>query len=191
VELSDRKKRILKAIVETFVQTAEPVGSKTIAADTKLGLSSATIRNEMAELTSLGYLEQPHTSAGRVPSPQGYRMYVNELMNEHKLSLQETQEINKALKQKMSSLTSCWPMRVSLFQILPIILPTHWLHRSQYSHKRFDCIYVDRNTVIAVAMLDNIQLEQAYELPEGVDEAFVKSWARFSMLILPGLRAVI
>jgi len=77
VELSDRKKKILKAIVETFVQTAEPVGSKAIAAESDLGLSPATIRNEMAELTSLGYLEQPHTSAGRVPSPQVYWLYVN------------------------------------------------------------------------------------------------------------------
>ena len=106
MELSERKRRILKAIVEQYISTAEPVGSKAIAADPEMNFSSATIRNEMADLTAMGLLEQPHTSAGRVPSPQGYRIYVNELMNEHRLSLEETQEINKALKQKMSQLDS-------------------------------------------------------------------------------------
>ncbi|NMA37575.1 MAG: heat-inducible transcription repressor HrcA [Papillibacter sp.] len=176
MELSDRKKRILKAIVETFVQTAEPVGSKTIAADTKLGLSSATIRNEMAELTSLGYLEQPHTSAGRVPSPQGYRMYVNELMNEHKLSLQETQEINKALKQKMSQLDQLLADAGKLVSDLTNY-PAYTLAAPPPNTvlKRFDCIYVDRNTVIAVAMLDNNTVKnKLMSFPEGVDEAFVK-----------------
>ena len=71
MELSDRKKRILRAIVETYINTAEPVGSKAVAQYAALDVSSATIRNEMADLTELGLLEQPHTSAGRVPSPAG------------------------------------------------------------------------------------------------------------------------
>ena len=79
MELTDRKKQILKVVVEDYVRTAEPVGSKAIAAEMG-GVSSATIRNELSDLTELGYLEQPHTSAGRVPSPKGYRLYVNELM---------------------------------------------------------------------------------------------------------------
>ena len=78
MELSERKKQILKAVVEHYIESAEPVGSKLLAQE--LGVSSATVRNEFAELCDLGYLEQPHTSAGRVPSPQGYRLYVNELM---------------------------------------------------------------------------------------------------------------
>ena len=102
MELSERKRKILKLIVESYVATAEPVGSKAIAASEELNLSSATIRNEMADMTAMGLLEQPHTSAGRIPSPQGYRVYVNELMNEHRLSLEETQRINDALKQKMA-----------------------------------------------------------------------------------------
>ena len=73
MELSQRQKRILQAIVEIYVSTAEPVGSKAIAALPDVNFSSATIRNEMAELTQMGLLEQPHTSAGRVPSPAGYR----------------------------------------------------------------------------------------------------------------------
>jgi heat-inducible transcriptional repressor len=78
-ELSARKQKILKAIVDLYVRTAEPVGSKTIAQLPDMDFSSATIRNEMAELTNLGYLEQPHTSAGRIPSPAGYRRMAMEI----------------------------------------------------------------------------------------------------------------
>ena len=77
MELTERKKRILKLVVENYIRDAEPVGSKTLAAQLEGGISSATIRNELADLTELGYLEQPHTSAGRIPSPKGYRLYVN------------------------------------------------------------------------------------------------------------------
>ena len=96
VELTDRKKQILKVVVEDYVRTAEPVGSKAIAAEMG-GVSSATIRNELSDLTELGYLEQPHTSAGRVPSPKGYRLYVNELMERQRLSVAETEKINQSL----------------------------------------------------------------------------------------------
>ncbi len=80
MELSERKKQILKAVIGDYIRTAEPVGSKALAAAHSLPFSSATIRNEMSELEALGYLEKPHTSAGRVPSPRGYRLYVDELM---------------------------------------------------------------------------------------------------------------
>lgn len=82
MNLDDRKKRILRAIVKGYLETGEPVGSRTISKFTDLNLSSATIRNEMADLEELGYLEQPHTSAGRIPSDKGYRFYVDELMQE-------------------------------------------------------------------------------------------------------------
>ena len=75
--LDDRKKRILKAIVDDYISTAEPVGSRTIEKKYNLGLSSATIRNEMSDLEELGFLTSPHTSSGRVPSLSGYRMYVD------------------------------------------------------------------------------------------------------------------
>ena len=104
MELTDRKKRVLRAIVETYINTAEPVGSKAIAQLAGLDVSAATIRNEMADLTEMGLLEQPHTSAGRVPSAAGYRLYVNELMGQHQLPLQETERINRALNLKMEEL---------------------------------------------------------------------------------------
>ena len=80
MDLTERKKRILRAIIESYIQSAEPVGSKAIAASIDMEVSSATIRNEMADLEAMGLLEKPHTSAGRIPSPKGYRLYVNELM---------------------------------------------------------------------------------------------------------------
>ena len=101
MELTERKKKILRAIVDCYIQTAEPVGSKTVAALPDMDVSSATIRNEMADLTEMGYLEQPHTSAGRVPSPAGYRLYVNELMEGYRLSVDETQSLNQAMEIKL------------------------------------------------------------------------------------------
>ena len=83
-ELDERKRKILKAIIKTYLETGEPVGSRTISKDTDLNLSSATIRNEMSDLEEMGYIIQPHTSAGRIPSDAGYRLYVDELMEEKK-----------------------------------------------------------------------------------------------------------
>ena len=80
MELTERKKKVLRSVVDLYIRTAEPVGSKAITQLPDMQYSSATIRNEMADLTEMGYLEQPHTSAGRVPSAAGYRLYVDELM---------------------------------------------------------------------------------------------------------------
>ena len=91
--LNERKKRILQAVVLNFIKSAEPVGSRTIARSYRIGLSSATIRNEMADLEDMGYLSQPHTSAGRIPSQKGYRYFVDHLMDPGKLSEDEELEI--------------------------------------------------------------------------------------------------
>ena len=82
MELDDRKITILKAIIKTYLETGEPVGSRTISKFTDLKLSSATIRNEMSDLEEMGYILQPHTSAGRIPSDAGYRLYVDRMMEE-------------------------------------------------------------------------------------------------------------
>ena len=101
MELTERKKKVLRGIVDLYIRTAEPVGSKAIAELPDMDASSATIRNEMADLTAMGYLEQPHTSAGRVPSPAGYRLYVDELMQDYRLSVDETRSINQAIEEKV------------------------------------------------------------------------------------------
>ena len=90
--LSDRKMKILHAVIKNYLETGEPVGSRTISKYTDLHLSSATIRNEMADLEELGYILQPHTSAGRIPSDKGYRLYVDMLMEEKEQELSEMQE---------------------------------------------------------------------------------------------------
>lgn len=93
MELDERKIRILKAIIQTYLETGEPVGSRTISKYSDLQLSSATIRNEMSDLEELGYIIQPHTSAGRIPSDQGYRFYVDQLMREKENEVTEMREL--------------------------------------------------------------------------------------------------
>ena len=92
--LSDRKKKILQLIIEDYIETAEPVGSRSIARKYNLGISPATIRNEMSDLELLGYLEQPHTSAGRVPSAAAYRYYVDSLVKPAALAPNDVALIN-------------------------------------------------------------------------------------------------
>ena len=96
-ELSERKKLILKAVVEAHIEGGEPVGSKYIVQNNLVSCSSATIRNEMAELEALGYLEQPHTSAGRVPSELGYRFYVDSLVEHYANTTKDIAKINHLL----------------------------------------------------------------------------------------------
>jgi heat-inducible transcriptional repressor len=103
-ELNERKKQILKAVIEAHISQGEPIGSKYLMQSQKIALSSATIRNEMAELEQMGYLEQPHTSAGRVPSEAGYRFYVNSLMEDYRLTGKELQELNNLVKSKAAEL---------------------------------------------------------------------------------------
>ncbi|MEE3378675.1 MAG: HrcA family transcriptional regulator, partial [Lachnospiraceae bacterium] len=92
-ELDDRKKKILNMLIETYLKTGEPVGSRTISKDSELNLSSATIRNEMSDLEELGYLLSPHTSAGRIPSDKGYRFYVDQLIERQDREVSEIKEL--------------------------------------------------------------------------------------------------
>ena len=175
MELSARKKKILAAVVDEYIRTAEPVGSKTIAAVASLGCSSATIRNELSELTSLGYLEQPHTSAGRIPSPQGYRFYVNELMERQKLSIEEADAINSRLTEKMEQLDKLMADAGRLagqltgYPALTLAAP-----RAAVA-KRFDLIYIDANTFIIVVLLGNNTVKnKLVHLPFSVEQGQIQ-----------------
>ncbi len=103
-DLDERKKKVLQAIVEEYINTAEPVSSGSITKGHGLDYSSATIRNDMAQLESIGFLDKPHTSAGRVPSAEGYRYYVNELLKEDNLTLEEIKYIQNKLKIKVNEI---------------------------------------------------------------------------------------
>ncbi len=102
-ELSERKKAILRALIDAHIENGEPVGSKYLTS-CDIGCSSATIRNEMSELEEMGYLEQPHTSAGRVPSKAGYRFYVDSLMQAYSLTARELEELNNMQRARLSQL---------------------------------------------------------------------------------------
>lgn len=102
--LDNRKKKILQAIIEEYIETAEPVSSGSLVDKENLGVSSATIRNDMAELEKIGFLEKPHTSAGRVPSQKGYRYYVDELLRDDKITAKEMQYIKSKLETKVNEI---------------------------------------------------------------------------------------
>lgn len=102
--MDNRKKKILQAIIEEYIDTAEPVSSGSIVKKYGLDLSSATIRNEMADLEKVGYIEKPHTSSGRVPSAKGYRLYVDELMNDKNISIGEIKYIQSKMMEKINEI---------------------------------------------------------------------------------------
>lgn len=104
MELDERKKKILQAVIRNYLETGEPVGSRTISKYTDLNLSSATIRNEMADLEEMGYILQPHTSAGRIPSDKGYRLYVDTMMEEKEREVVEMKEMLLERQDKMETL---------------------------------------------------------------------------------------
>ena len=101
MELNERKQRILNAVIQDYITSAEPVGSRTIARKYDLGVSAATIRNEMFDLELMGYLEQPHTSAGRTPSAKGYRFYVDCLLQPAEITKDDRRLIRAWLNDKM------------------------------------------------------------------------------------------
>lgn len=104
MELNERKRKILHALVEEYIETAEPVGSRAISKKKDLGLSSATIRNEMADLEDMGYLISPHTSAGRVPSDEGYKLYVNSLMRRYRMGLEVIDGLHTQMRSRVNQL---------------------------------------------------------------------------------------
>lgn len=142
--------------MDNYIQTAEPVGSKALAAMPGMDCSSATIRNETAELTQMGLLEQPHTSAGRIPSPAGYRLYVDELMQDYRLSVDETQSLNQAMELKMQELDkviSQVSKMVSQMTNLPAVAMTAAANAPTVRH--FDILMAGSGNFILVVMTNS------------------------------------
>ena len=168
-QLDERKTKILKAIIRTYMETGEPVGSRTISKYTDLNVSSATIRNEMSDLTEMGYIVQPHTSAGRIPSDKGYRLYVDELMKEKEaeiaeirdLMIEKTDQMDKVLKKVAKVLAS------NTNYAAMISVP-------QYSGSRIKFIQLSRvnpEQLVAVVVSDhNVVRNQIIELQEEMDD---------------------
>lgn len=153
MELDERKLKILKAIISNYLETGEPVGSRTISKYTDLNLSSATIRNEMADLEELGLIMQPHTSAGRIPTDKGYRLYVDQMMSEKDTEMEEMKTQLLERVDKMESL---------LKQVAKVLAyNTNYatlVSAPQYQNSKLKFIQlsqVDDNQVLAVIVVDN------------------------------------
>ncbi len=191
MELTERKKKVLRSVVDLYIRTAEPVGSKAITALPDMKFSSATIRNEMADLTEMGYLEQPHTSAGRVPSAAGYRLYVDELMAEYRLSLDETKSINTAIEEKMQrvdKLVEKVARLVSQATDLPAISATS--RRSGAAVKRFDLILAGQGSIILVLLLENDEVvNKLVKLPLSLGEMELKLLSAVLNAAMTGISA--
>ena len=153
MELDERKLKILQAIIRTYLDTGEPVGSRTISKDTDLHLSSATIRNEMSDLEDMGYILQPHTSAGRIPSDKGYRLYVDTMLED---KTHEVADLKDALEEKADK------MDLLLKQVAKF-LATNTNYATMVSGPRYQSkkvkfiqlTEVDENSLLAVIVLDN------------------------------------
>ena len=176
MELTERKKKVLRSVVDLYIRTAEPVGSKAITELPDMNYSSATIRNEMAELTTMGYLEQPHTSAGRIPSASGYRLYVDELMMDYRLSIDETRSINDAIEEKMQrvdKMVEKIAKLVSQATDLPAISVAS--RQGGVTVKRFDLILAGHGSFILVLMLSNNEVcNKLINLPLDIAESDLK-----------------
>lgn len=176
MELTERKKQVLRSVVDLYIRTAEPVGSKAITELPDMKYSSATIRNEMAELTAMGYLEQPHTSAGRIPSAAGYRLYVDELMADYRLSMDETKSINTAIEEKMQQVDKMVEKVAKLVSQATDLPAISVAARSGGATvKRFDLILAGQGSVILVIMLsDNQVVNKLINLPVQVTDSDLK-----------------
>jgi heat-inducible transcriptional repressor len=168
-ELDERKLKILKAIIKTYLETGEPVGSRTISKYTDLHLSSATIRNEMSDLEELGYILQPHTSAGRIPSDKGYRLYVDELMAEKDKQIDEIQEMMIEKTDRMESV---------LKQVVKVLASnTNYatmISAPTYFHNKVKFIQLSRvgeAQILAVVVVEgNIVKNQIIDIEEEIDD---------------------
>lgn len=173
-ELSERKTKILQAIIKNYLDTGEPVGSRTISKYTDLNLSSATIRNEMADLEELGYIMQPHTSAGRIPSDKGYRWYVDSLMNEKEQELTELkgQMLEKADKMEQVLKQAAKVLASSTNYATMVSSPVSNRNRLKF----IQLSQVDEEQLIVVIVLEgNIVKNQIVELEEPLsNEALLK-----------------
>ena len=188
-ELSDRKKQILKAIIDAHIAEGEPVGSKYLMQS--ISCSSATIRNEMAELEDMGYLEQPHTSAGRVPSELGYRFYVDSLLQDYAMTAHDIAEINNLMKIKMAELdqilTTASKVASNLTNYTGFAIKPR---ASSVNITRFETLYIDDHSFVLVMLLSSGAVKtKNVRLEETVDQSTVSKLGEALNICLGGLAA--
>ena len=191
MELTQRKKQVLQTVVDLYIRTAEPVGSKAVAAMPGMNYSSATIRNELADLTTMGLLEQPHTSAGRIPSPAGYRLYVDELMQGYKLSVDETKDLKNAMELKMQEFDKVLD-KVARLVSQATDLPAYTVaaRPGAATVKRFEILMAEAGSFILVVMTNgDVVKNKLIKLPLHVTEADLKLLSAVLNASMTGLSA--
>ena len=169
MQLDDRKIKIMQAIIRNYLETGEPVGSRTISKYTDLNLSSATIRNEMADLEEMGYILQPHTSAGRIPSDKGYRLYVDTMMEKKDKELEELKELMLEKEDKMDHLLKQVAKLLAVNTNYASMISAPQYHQNKL--KFIQLSRVDENQLLAVIvvegnMIKNNMLPVAEELDD-------------------------
>ena len=152
MELSERKVKILQAIIRNYLETGEPVGSRTISKYTDLNLSSATIRNEMSDLEEMGYILQPHTSAGRIPSDKGYRLYVDTMMEQKAREIEEMKEVMVQKEDKMDQLLKQVAKLLAVNTNYASMITTPTIHTNKL--KFIQLSRVDVNQLLAVVVVE-------------------------------------
>lgn len=152
MELSERKVKILQAIIRNYLETGEPVGSRTISKYTDLNLSSATIRNEMSDLEEMGYILQPHTSAGRIPSDKGYRLYVDTMMEQKDREIEEMKEVMVRKEDKMDQLLKQVAKLLAVNTNYASMITTPTIHTNKL--KFIQLSRVDVNQLLAVVVVE-------------------------------------
>lgn len=152
MQLDERKIKIMQAIIRNYLETGEPVGSRTISKYTDLNLSSATIRNEMADLEEMGYILQPHTSAGRIPSDKGYRLYVDTMMEEKDRELEELKEMMIEKEDKMDHLLKQVAKLLATNTNYATMISAPTVHRNKL--KFIQLSRVDVNQLLAVIVIE-------------------------------------
>ena len=176
-ELSDRKRSILRAIVEAHIKLGEPVGSKYLTQEENIPYSSATIRNEMAELEELGYLDQPHTSAGRIPSELGYRFYVDTLVTQYDTTAKEAGELKKLLSVKQAEIDKILENATKVASAMTNYTALSLRPRpSTITIKKYEAVYMGPTEVLMVMVVgasDGVKTKKI-KLPFAVDENAVK-----------------
>ena len=169
MQLDDRKTKILQAIIRNYLETGEPVGSRTISKYTDLNLSSATIRNEMADLEELGYILQPHTSAGRIPSDKCYRLYVDSKMKEKEKEVLEMKEMLLEKEDKMEHLLKqvAKVLAVNTEYATMISAPRYQRNKLKF----IQLSRVDEHQIVAVVVVEgNIIKNNILQVEEGLDD---------------------
>lgn len=181
MELSDRKRLILRAIVDDYIHTAEPVGSSYILNKYNLGISSATIRNEMAYLEEHGYLDKPHTSAGRVPSSLGYRVYVDELMQRYTLTVNEINELKNSLKKQymeLGNVVSDISSTISHLTNYTTIISTPVIKSSRLKNIKF-VVIDEHNLVMILVSSDGLVKNTMLHIKEKLNTSVVEKLGNF------------